>query len=412
MIKGDDIVGRKKCLDDFRCLLSTALRRPKEQLSFHDVEDLEADGIADALGIVQRLRELRKKLKNDSDADAASLELQEFLGDRIAKSSDAGEQPSNDSDRPDDFQSLLEGDPGQRPTKGFVDKLLQGESVGGVTDHSDLVQQCDELINGLVAQVLANSEFRRLERSFRGLYWLASELDLDGEFHLWLLSADLGQDAAPETVSELSHQMEKISAGADGGTLAAIAVERNFESSDDLTLLSSLMQMAQRLDTTLLCKAPAGLTRENSTLEVDAGYPRNSADLTTAWQQLREVPAASFCAAVLPRILLRQPYGSRGETTYLAGFQELETGPEHDQFLWINPVYALVYLIGSDDEGMDVPGLPMPVYNDGTGDAVMPCAEAYLSEADVTDLHEKGIMALQSYRNRDVVTLSGFFAID
>ena len=368
------------------------------------VEDLEPDSIARQIAMVQRLQSLRKAFKNNDRAEEAATELREFLGIEETSTS-APEQPSSD-DSDDSFESLLGGKRSESRQSDFVSKLLEGSGETANPDRGGLIEQCDSIINDLVRQALTHPDFRRAERSIRGIDWLASELELGETIALWLLPVDL-TSCNPTTIADT---LRGALAGAEGGNLAALAVDALFEDEAGLETLAQLATIAQSLATTLLCKAPAGLAPENTSLQLEAGYPPGNDALQSAWQSFRATDQARHCAAVLPRFLLRQPYGVRGEAVYLPGFEELDSAPDHEDFLWISPVYALVYLLGGagTDNGLTIESLPMPIYDDGSGDAVMPCAEVYLSEADVAALQQHGIMALQSYRNRNAVTLSGF----
>jgi len=385
-----------------------------QALQFRDPEDLEPDAIAGQIAVVQRLRTLRRMLTSGQQADAATRELQQFLGD--TRTADTGPPAEPSSEDEDSFGSLIGGKRGsgvQQPSS-FVARLLEGSESSGAPDRSELVNLCDGLVNDLVNQVLSDPDFRAMERSLTGICWLTNELDLDADLRLWLLPVDLQKlfSGEGDGLADLEHALQRMVASIDDGALAAIGLDAIFETSEDIEQLALVAGLAQRLATTLICKAPAGVTSENSILELEAGYPRSSPDLIDAWQNFRNLPEAKHCAAVLPRFLLRLPYGPKGGATDLPGFSELESNPDHERFLWINPVYGLIYLLGESGENVELAleNMPMPVYDDGSGDAIMPCAEAYLSESDVTALHEQGIMVFQSYRNRNAIKLSGFFS--
>jgi type VI secretion system protein ImpC len=371
-----------------------------------DPENLEPDALAGQIGVVLRLQALRKALKNNQGADAAVKELAEILGTEAPAAESV--DPAPDAAADDSFEALLSGSRDAPKQSEFVSRLLADTDLGAHPDRSEQIEACDALINDVIAQVLANPSFRQIERPVRAVTWLLQELNLDEDLSLWILPANLAQPDA----GELTEAFTRITRGAEGGSLAALAVDAEFDGEDGIERLAGLARIAQQLATTLLCKAPPGLAVENSPLVLEAGYQSGSADLLSAWQTFRESPEAAHCAAVLPRIQLRPPYGSRGEGVYLPGFEELPARPGHERFFWVNPVYALVYLLGgASADGLTVEDLPMPIYDDGTGDAVMPCAETYLSEGDVAGLQQRGVMVLQSHRNRNAVTLSGFSTV-
>jgi hypothetical protein len=373
-----------------------------------DPENLEPDALAGQVGVVLRLQALRKALKNNDGADAAVKELAEIVGSEAPARESADPPAKTEAAGDDSFEALLGGNRSTPKQSEFVSRLLADEDLGAHPDRSEQVEACDALINDLISQVLANEAYRRIERPIRAVTWLLQELNLDEDLNLWILPANLDE---PDP-GALTDALTRITRGAEGGSLAALAVDADFDGDGGIERLAGLARVAQQLGTTLLCKAPSGLVPENSPLALEAGYRSGPEALLSAWQAFRATPEAAHCAAVLPRFQLRQPYGSRGEGVYLPGFEELPPRPDHERFFWANPVYALVYLLGgASADGLTVENLPMPIYNDGTGDAVMPCAETYLSEGDVAALQSRGIMVLQSHRNRNAVTLSGFSTV-
>ena len=51
------------------------------------------------------------------------------------------------------------------------------------------------------------------------------------------------------------------------------------------------------------------------------------------------------------------------------------------------------------------------IYDDGTGEAIKPPAEAYPSDEDVALLEARGVMTFVSYRNHNAVRLSQFHSV-
>ena len=58
-----------------------------------------------------------------------------------------------------------------------------------------------------------------------------------------------------------------------------------------------------------------------------------NAGLASAWQMIRSMDAAGYLGVVMPRFLLRLPYGKDAAQTDAFAFEEMLT-PEHEHYLW------------------------------------------------------------------------------
>jgi type VI secretion system protein ImpC len=164
------------------------------------------------------------------------------------------------------------------------------------------------------------------------------------------------------------------------------------DSAADVRRLSTLGALARGAGAPFLAEAqpPAG----------DAGEE---------WQQLRRTPIARSLGLVLPRFLLRLPYGKKTTPIETFPFEEMQ-GSVHAEYLWGNPAFCCAYLIaqaGEPGPNRRLDGLPLHI----VGSETKPCAEVLLSEKDAEYLMDLGFMPLASMKDQDAVLLVRFQSI-
>ena len=137
-----------------------------------------------------------------------------------------------------------------------------------------------------------------------------------------------------------------------------------------------------------------------------------SVDMGEHWEELRSVPEASYLGLAVPRFLLRLPYGPQTSPLEEFIFEELPDGsPEHTHFLWGNPALACLALLATGD-ALNLEGVPIHTYQQDGEWKMTPCAEVWMTEAQVLALIDAGMMPLVGFKDSDRVRLAGFRAID
>jgi len=418
--------------------IEVAGRRLEVTLNPQTLEALEPEALADTVGIVRELRELAKQVRSGADPAAALRRLTSMLEGPAAESAGtAAPAPPLAAAAPepgDDFARLLGDDAaGTSPERrsataatgrvaSFIETILAEDAASiRSDDHAAVSSLAEQAVNALIRQILADPQLRDVERTWRGIRSLVTTLDPES-VQLWLLPVDFATlSAQPQTaVDALAGIIEAAGRGADAAGFRVLGVDYDTRSADDVRMLAGLAPLAVRLNSLLLCAAPDRLAESDPPLpRPDTEPPINRAELGGAWAEFRKSAGAGRSAAALPRLLLRLPYGRRGESTYLPGFEELDGRPPHEAFLWGNPVYGLLLLAAAalGDEDADgrvdllLEDMPMAVYDDGSGDAIMPPSEIYLSEQSVAVFASLGVLVFQSFRNRNAVVLSGWHSI-
>ena len=151
-----------------------------------------------------------------------------------------------------------------------------------------------------------------------------------------------------------------------------------------------------------------------------AGAQPPSGAGSESWIDLRRSALAPHVGLVIPRFLLRLPYGRETSPVESFKFEEMPV-PEHSQYLWGNGAFAAASLIANayDDEDPDwakriqrrIDGIPLHVYKEDGESIATPTAEILMSEHDATALLEAGLMPLASLKHQDGILLVQFRSI-
>ena len=145
------------------------------------------------------------------------------------------------------------------------------------------------------------------------------------------------------------------------------------------------------------------------------------AETAKAWAGVRNRPEAGYVGLVLPRFLLRLPYGKDTESTESFEFEELADPKNHEDYLWSNPVFAPVLLLAQSyaEQGWElrpgsvsqISGLPVHTYTEDGESQAQPCAEVLMTQTAAEDIVEKGLMLLASLKNQPAIRLVRFQSI-
>jgi type VI secretion system protein ImpC len=138
---------------------------------------------------------------------------------------------------------------------------------------------------------------------------------------------------------------------------------------------------------------------------------------------LRQSDVAQWLGLVMPRFLLRLPYGKATTPIESFPFEEMH-GSEHEKYLWGNPALVCASLVaqGFTESGWEldriprrVEGLPQHLYREedrqDAENVAKPCAEILISEKDAEQMLEAGVMPLASLKDQDAAILVRFQSI-
>jgi type VI secretion system protein ImpC len=287
-----------------------------------------------------------------------------------------------------------------------------------------LVQAIDTALATLMRRVLHDPAFQALEAAWLGADRLVRGLELGEGLQLFVLDvglAELRQDLSSHR-ADLSasalHAHFSPGAGVDAQRWGLLVLDQAFgPEADDVQALAALGALAARAGAPLLAGAlPAMVGAGNRTDLIEPRRWKADDDEALAyWQALREAPMAPWLGLVLPRVLMRLPYGAATDPISAFQFEEMPADRPHGSYLWGGGAPALALLAGRAfqqdgwqmdlDNSLDLDDLPSHVYTDDGERHQQPGAELLMSEETGQALLERGLMPLLSWRQRNAARL-------
>ncbi|HUW19425.1 MAG TPA: type VI secretion system contractile sheath large subunit [Sedimentisphaerales bacterium] len=420
---------------------------PRVAVRFDEPDDFHPDRIFDRLEVFQKLKETRKGLQDPATFEQAASQMRCWAAPPpdTARPEPAKAQTtpaeSRESDA-DTIQRLLGKQPTQqRPAApaafASIDELIRRTVKPYIVpaphpQQADLVAQLDRAISGQMLAILHHPDCQQLEAGWRTLNFLISRLETDETLKLYVFDiskAELASDLASADRVQFTATYRLVaeqSVNVPGAEQWAILLGcYTFDqTADDINLLQRLATVAQAAGAPLMAGASshfAGCHSLAATPDPNDWQWQPDPAAAQLWQQLRRSPEAASVGLVLPRVLLRLPYGKDTESIERFAFEEFSPLGDHEQYLWGNPAAVCVCLLGAvfreygwsltDGLGRDMAGIPMHVYKSAGETLVTPCAETILTERAMQVLIDKGLIPLLSIKGQDAVRIPRFQSI-
>jgi type VI secretion system protein ImpC len=286
-----------------------------------------------------------------------------------------------------------------------------------------LAREADAVAGTMMRALLHLPAFQTLEANWRGLESLVRTCsDERVSIHVLDVSEEeLVGDVEAAASGLRSTLVEQIcgapEAGADAAPWSLLVFNGRFDADDaSLQRLAVLGALAQRAGAPLIAEgAVALLGARRSQLAEPADWVPADSDTLAGWQALRRSAQAAWIGLVLPRVIARLPYGAATDAIASFPFEEMATPPDHDDYLWSSPAYALAQLLvrAFESDGwqmepaayLDIDDLPSHCFKRDGEVVQQPCAEVLFGEAAGEAMLGRGLMPLMSYRNRNAVRL-------
>lgn len=317
----------------------------------------------------------------------------------------------------------------------FVKQVLEegqvtsNDTVAFITQR---IQELDDLIAAQLNAFMHHPDFQKLEGSWRGLHYLVFNTETSTHLKLRLFNAtkqevlDDLEKAVEFDQSQLFKKVYEEEYGTFGGHPYSCLVG-DFEFTrhpQDMELLSKLSQVAAAAHAPFITAAHPKLFDLDSF--EDLGKPRDLAKIFESlelikWNSFRDSEDSRYVSLVLPRVLMRLPYGANTLPAEGLNFEEDVAGADSKKFCWANASYILgeritnafshygwTAAIRGVEGGGIVEGLPAYTFKTTDGDIALKCP----TETSITDRREKelsdlGFIALCHCKGTDYAAFFG-----
>lgn len=408
-------------------------------IGFAEMDDFHPDRIYQRLDIFAELRDMREALD-----DPAALAM---LSDELREQPPATEMTPMPPPAPEGVGLLDQiidqtthsssRQMSQRPGSqldSLVRELVRPHLVAKAHPRRQEMRDAVDRASGeLLRLILSHPHFQAMEAAWRGLDFLVTRLETAEQLGVYLLdmskeelAVDLAGDSDLRKSAIFRLLVEEAVQTPGGVPWAVVAGCYSLEKTmADIGLLARMAQVAGVAGAPFIAAASDRMLCGRSlhqTPDPDDWHPQPEPAAEEAWQLLRALPEAQYLGLVLPRLLLRLPFGADTEPLDAMPFEELgEEEGGHERYLWGNPVLACALLLGQafsrqgwqmrPGEVDEIASLPLHVYQQEGESRTTPCAEVVLTQRAAELIMERGFMPLLSFVNQDRVRLARFQSI-
>jgi type VI secretion system protein ImpC len=414
-------------------------------LEFGELDDFHPDRIVERLEVFLQLKKTRELLQDPATFSEASAQVQSWAGtDRETPESrdepTKGVQEQDESDS-DTVERLLGKAASQQQAgtsrSADIDSMIREIVEPYIVpapdpQQAEMIAQIDRALGHRMRAIVHHPDFQELEAVWRILHFLVSRIETGETLGIYVidiskaeLAADLGAVETVESTGayKLFVQQSVGTPGAESYSVLFGAYTFD-ETAEDIRLLRQLGRLAQAAGAPWLTAAHshfAGCESIATTPDPDDWRRQADASALRPWQELRRSPEAAYIGLVLPRFLLRLPYGGDTDAIDEFDFEEFSPLAGHEQYLWGNSAALCACLLArafkefgwTFTAGLrsELTGMPMHIYESDGTKHIIPCAETILTERAMEVLTGKGFMPVLSIKGRDAVRLPWFQSI-
>jgi type VI secretion system protein ImpC len=274
--------------------------------------------------------------------------------------------------------------------------------------------------------------FQDIESAWRAVFFLTRHLETSSQLKLLLidvskeeLARDLASSQDLRSTGTYRLLVEKTVGTPGAEPWAILAGNYTFDSSrEDAELLARMAKVAAAAGAPFISSARPSLLGCNSIADLPdrrKWTKQPTAEAAAAWKALRGLAEAPYLGLILPRFLIRLPYGKDTDSTELFDFEEIPDLAAHDDYLWANPAFAAVLLLAQtfSEQGWEfrpgtlseIKGLPIHIYTLDGEPRSKPCAEVLMTQTAAEEMMEKGFMPLASLKDQPVIRLVRFQSV-
>jgi len=399
---------------------------------FESVDDFHPDRLISRIAPLTALARTRERLRSPATASSAVDEARQILATPSPATVTATPSGADDESIQDTMARLLGGRPpsalpSDKPTASGIDlnALIKNIVVPGATPEQTAALAAVEVeLAARLRSILHDSHFQATEALWRGLDLLVRAYGGEEDLKVFLLDVSKEEVTTEVRADENLLQSTLCQALGEPGCSVIVGAFTFDDTVEDIETLGRLANISAMHGAAFVSGAsPHFIGCESVALSSDPSdwIRRMTADSCAAWAALRGLPEARHLGLVLPRVLLRQPYGKGSDPIDTFPFEELDVAAMHESFLWGNGAFVAGYLLADQfrAEGWEMTGsgpgelddLPVFKFSEDGETKVKPCAEAWLSERTGERILESGLMPLLSVKGRGAVRLAGLQSV-
>lgn len=403
---------------------------------FESVDDFHPDQFIRRIGPLVSLAQTRERLRNPATASSAVTEAHQFMATPSQSVAVATPSGAASESIQETMARLLGGSPppaapASKPPASGIDvnaliKNLVAPSVVPVATPEQMaaLAAVEVELAARLRAILHHPHFQAVEALWRGLDLLVRAHG--GEENLKLFVLDVSkEEVMAEVRAQENLQQSALCRSLGEASCAVIVGAFTFDDTlEDIETLGRLAKISSMHGAAFVTGATAHFIGCDSlVLRPDpADWTRRmTVESSAAWAALRALPEARHLGLVLPRVLLRQPYGKGSDRIDTFPFEEMMSGTRHESFLWGSGAFVAGHLLAdifcAEGWAMTASGpgelddLPVFKFTEDSETKVKPCAEVWMSERTGERILELGLMPLLSVKGRGSVRLAGMQSV-
>jgi type VI secretion system protein ImpC len=310
----------------------------------------------------------------------------------------------------------------------FVDGVVASSQTVDKIDKAMLdhhISEIDRKLSLQLDEIMHHQNFQKMEVAWRSLKFLVERTDFKKNVKIDMLDVskeELAEDFedAPETIqSGLYKHVYTSEYDTPGGEpFGTIISNYQFDSGpSDVTLLQNVSKVSAACHCPFLGTASPKFFGKDTIQDLTKiedlhNYMERSEFLK--WNSFRQTEDSRYVGLMLPRFMLRLPYGPDTQPVKEFNYTENVKGVDHDKYLWGNSTFAFAanmhrsYVengwcvqIRGPEAGGKVEDLPVHIYDVGKGKQMKIPTEILIPETREFEFAQEGFIPLSFYKNRN-----------
>jgi type VI secretion system protein ImpC len=298
----------------------------------------------------------------------------------------------------------------------------------------DMIARLDEKLSSQMNAIMHAPEFQAIESAWRGLSYLVHNSETDATLKLRVMNVsknDLYRDLrnypdAKWDQSPLFKKLYEAEFGQLGGEPFGCLVGDYYfdQSATDVRLLRDLGKIAAAAHCPFISGAAPTLLGMDAWTELS--NPRDLSKIFetpdyAGWKSLRDSENSRYVGLCMPRVLSREPYGSKSVPVEEFEFEEETDGHKGEKYAWMNAAYAMAANINRAykewgwtvrirgvQSGGEVINLPTHTFPTDDGGVDLKCpTEIAITDRREHELAKSGLIPIIHRKNTDKAAFIG-----